>query len=324
MQSGDAADGVVGVQGAEDEMAGHGRADGDIGRLDVANFSDHDDVWVLTQNVTQAFGKGEVDLRFHIDLRDARKTVLDRFLDRDDAALDGVDAAEKTIERSRFAGAGRAGNEDDSVRLGEERLHDPRVLPAEVETLETECMLLIATEQTQADRLAVHGRDGGNADVDGLLGGLEVDAAVLGQAALRDVHVRHHFQARDDGRLQEAQLRRDRDFVQDAIDAVTNAQIVFERLDVDVGRAFVNRFTDDLVNEFHDRCVGIVSVQVRARFDVLKRFEGAVGLENFVERFRADAVECFHCAQDLGARHEDPLSRLVEQLRGELAPGRVK
>ena len=145
-----------------------------------------------------------------------------------------------------------------------------------------------------------------------------------GQAALGDVHVRHHFQARDDGRLQEAQLRRDRDFVQDAVDAVTNAQIVLERLDVDVGRALVNRFADDLVDELHDRRVGIVGVQVGARFDVLERFEGAVGLEDFVEGFRADAVERFHRAQDLRARHEDPLGGLVEQLRGELAPGRVK
>jgi len=54
--------------------------------------------------------------------------------------------------------------------------------------------------------------------------------------------MRHHFQARDDGRLQEAQLRRDRDLVQDAVDAVTNTQVVFERLDMDVGRAFANRF----------------------------------------------------------------------------------
>src|SRR4030095_797466 len=168
--------------------------DGDIGGLDVANFSDHDDVRILAQDVTQAFGEGEVDLRFHIDLGDAGEAVLDRFLDRDDAALNEIDAAEKAIKRGRLAGTGRTSNEDDSVRLGEERLHDPGVLRAEVETLETECVLLIATEQTQTDRLAVHGRDGGNANVDGLLGRLKVDPAVLRQAALGDVHVRHHFQ----------------------------------------------------------------------------------------------------------------------------------
>ena len=86
-QSRDAADGVVGVQGAEDKVAGHGRADRDLGGLDVANFADHDDVRVLAQDVAQAVGEGEADLRFHVDLRDAGEAIFDRFLDRDDAAL---------------------------------------------------------------------------------------------------------------------------------------------------------------------------------------------------------------------------------------------
>ena len=124
--------------------------------------------------------------------------------------------------------------------------------------------------------------------------------------------------------MQEAQLRRHGHFVQDAVDAVANAQIVLERLDVNVGRALVDRFADDLVDEFYDRRFGVIGVQVGARLDVLKRFEGAIGLEDFVERFRADAVERFHGAQDLRARDEDPFGGLVEELRGELSPGRVK
>ena len=114
------------------------------------------------------------------------------------------------------------------------------------------------------------------------------------------------------------ELRRDRDFVQDAVDPITNAQIVLERLDVDVGRAFVDRFADDLVDELHHRRFGIVGVQVGAGLDVLERFEGAIGLEDFVEGFRADAVERFHRAQELRARDEHPFGRFVEQLRGEL------
>ena len=121
-----------------------------------------------------------------------------------------------------------------------------------------------------ADRFAVHRRDGGNAHVDRLIGGLQIDAAVLRQTALGDVHVRHHFEARNDGRLEKAQLRRHRDFVQDAVDPVTNAQIVLERLDVNIGGAFLDRFPDDLVNELHDRRFRIVRVQVGAGLDVLK------------------------------------------------------
>ncbi len=99
--------------------------------------------------------------------------------------------------------------------------------------------------------------------------GLQIDAAVLRQAALRDVHVRHDFEARDDRRLQQTQLRRHRDFMQDAIDAITNAQIVLQRLDVNVRRAFHDRFANDLVDELHDRRFRIVRVQIRARLDIL-------------------------------------------------------
>ena len=133
-----AADRVVCVQGAKDKVTGHRGADRDVGGLDVANFSHHDDVRVLAQDVAQTFGEGEVDLRFHIDLRNAGEAIFNRFLDRDDAALDGVDAAEETIERGRFSGTGRTGDENDAVRLGEERLHDPGLLRAEVEPFKAE------------------------------------------------------------------------------------------------------------------------------------------------------------------------------------------
>ena len=53
-------------------------------------------------------------------------------------------------------------------------------------------------------------------------------------------------------------------------------------------------------------------------------FERAIGLEDFVERFRADAVERFHRAQNLRARHQHPFGRFLQQLRGELAADRVK
>ena len=70
--------------------------------------------------------------------------------------------------------------------------------------------------------------------------------------------MRHDFESRNDGALEHAQLRRHGDFVQNAIDPVPNAQIIFERLDVNIGGALDNRFTDDLVDEFDDRSFRIV------------------------------------------------------------------
>src|SRR5206468_10647753 len=44
------------------------------------------------------------------------------------------------------------------------------------------------------------------------IAGEQIHSAILRQSALRDVHVRHHLEARDDGRLQDAQLRWHGDF----------------------------------------------------------------------------------------------------------------
>ena len=46
----------------------------------------------------------------------------------------------------------------------------------------------------ERDALTIDRGNGGNADVDEALIRVEVDAAILRQAALGDVHVCHHFQ----------------------------------------------------------------------------------------------------------------------------------
>ena len=139
---------------------------------------------------------------------------------------------------------------------------------------------------------------------------MQIHPAILRQAPLGDVHVRHHFEARDDGGLQKAQLRRHRHFVQNAIDAITNAQIVFERLDMNVRGALDDRLANDLVDELHHGSFGVVRGQVRACFPILQHFESTVGFQNLIECFRADAVERFHGAQNLPARHQHPFRRL--------------
>ena len=60
----------------------------------------------------------------------------------------------------------------------------------------------------------------------------ELDAAVLRQPPLGDVELRHDLDARDDRRGEPAGRRLD--LVQHAVDAVADAQLVLERLDVDV------------------------------------------------------------------------------------------
>src|SRR5438046_2961472 len=98
-QTSDAADRVVRVQRAENKVTGHRCADRDVRRLDVTNLAHHDNVRVLPQNVTQAFGEGKIDLRFHVNLRDAGQTIFDLSFDGDGTALHRIDARKKAIKR---------------------------------------------------------------------------------------------------------------------------------------------------------------------------------------------------------------------------------
>ena len=65
----DAADGVVGVERAENQVTGERRADGDFGRFKVAHFADHDDVGIAAQDTAQRGGEGEIDLGLDRDLQ---------------------------------------------------------------------------------------------------------------------------------------------------------------------------------------------------------------------------------------------------------------
>ena len=173
--------------------------------------------------------------------------------------------------------------------------NDLLLFPAQIEPIEPE-LLFAPAEQTQTDRLAVDRGNGRDAHVDILITRLQIHAPVLRQPAFGDVHVRHHFQARNNRRLQDPQLRWHCDFVQNSVDPVPDPQIVFERLNVNVGRALENCFANDLVYEFHHGSFGIVGVQLDGDFGVLQHLESAVGFQDFVECFRADAVERFHRA----------------------------
>ncbi len=58
--------------------------------------------------------------------------------------------------------------------------------------------------------------------------------------------------------MQRLDVFRHRDFDQATVDAVTNAEVRAQRLDMDVGRALVEGLADDLIDEFDDARLFIV------------------------------------------------------------------
>src|SRR5438552_6021865 len=92
---------------------------------------------------------------------------------------------------------------------------------AQIESVEPE-LLLASAEQSETDRFAIHGGNSRNAYIDVLITRLQIHSPILGQPAFSNVHVRHHFQARDDRRLQDAQLRRHGNSVQNSVNSISN------------------------------------------------------------------------------------------------------
>src|SRR5947209_6075010 len=121
-------------------MTGHGSANRDVGRLNVTNFTDHDHVRVLAQNVAETAGKGELDFRFNVHLQNAGQLVLNRFFDGNDPPLHRIDAAEETVKRSRLATPGWTGEKNNTVRLGEQMPDDVFLFRTHIQPVKTKLL----------------------------------------------------------------------------------------------------------------------------------------------------------------------------------------
>src|SRR5258706_7333041 len=265
------------------------RTNGDLRGFEIAHFADHDHIGVLPQDVPQPARKGQANFRFHVNLIYARQFVLDRVFDGDDALVDGIDRTQKRVQRCGLAGAGRTGDQNDAVRKIDEFSNDLFVVAIQPDAFESE-VNTAARQQTQTHALAVRGRDCRDTHVDFFAATAHVNAAVLRQAPLGDVHVGHDLDARDDGRLKTFELWRHWRLVQHAVHSVTDAQIVLHRLQVNVGRPFAKRLTNDLVNELDDASFLVGAFEVFLGDLLLLGKVEHVFLHQFVERFGADAV----------------------------------
>jgi hypothetical protein len=105
------------MQRAQHQVAGERGLDRDLRGFQVAHFADHDDVRILADDAAQRVGEVQPDLRLGLDLVDALDLVFDRVLDGDDLDVGRVELAQRGVQRGGLAGAGRAGDQQDPVRL---------------------------------------------------------------------------------------------------------------------------------------------------------------------------------------------------------------
>ena len=149
---------------------------------------------------------------------------------------------------------------------------------------------LVLAQETHDDRLAVEHGDDRDADVH--LGGVDphLDAAVLGQALFRDVQMAEDLDAGADRRLEPLHLGRHGNFLEDAVDAVPDPELVLEGLEMDVRGAEIDRVFQDLVDEANDRGVfgRVIEIRVADSGVVVEDLQAA-GFVEGVDRVGADA-----------------------------------
>ena len=186
---------------------------------------------------------------------DAGHLVFDGVLDRDELPVGLVHVVQATVKRRGFSGARGSSDEDDAV--GEvDALFELRLVVREEAQVGQPEEQRGFVEDAHHDAFAVDRGNRGNAEVDRLVRKADLDAAVLRQALFRDAHrLRHDFEPAHDGAVQA--FRRGLHFLQDAIDAETDAELALERLDVDVARAVRVGLEQEHRNHFDDRRIAL-------------------------------------------------------------------
>src|SRR3989344_4415575 len=231
-------------------MAGQGRVDGERGRLAVANFPDHDDVWVLAHEGAEPIGEGESDTWIHLRLVDALHLVLDRVLDGRDIHVGRVQYVHHRVERGCLARTGGARDKDDAGRRLERFVGLLEPFAVEANRFKREAFAGLP-QKPHHDLLPEEGWQYG--DAEGYLVSLclHLEAPVLWQTLLVELEDGEHLDARDDA--SGSGLRQGHRVVEDAVNAVAHKHFVLHRLDVDIGGASGDRVEQERVHDTHNR-----------------------------------------------------------------------
>ena len=227
-------------------MAGNGGTDSNLRGFLVTDFADHDDVGVLTQNGTKGGGEGHVSLGVDLGLVDACHGEFHGVFNSDDIYRGVVHFLQEGIKRGGFTTAGRAGQQDDTVRPGKHLVDDnvflrskAQVCPGKVEGG--------FIQHTDNEFFTENSGQGGHTEVIFLFAYNHIDTAVLGNTALRDIHAGHNFQSGANGGIGvNGELGA---VLQVTVDTVAHPHNFFKGFDVDIAGAVGDGFLDDGIHQ---------------------------------------------------------------------------
>ncbi|MNS74569.1 hypothetical protein D3C72_1080500 [compost metagenome] len=254
------------MQRCQHQVTGERGLNGDLRGFEIADFANHDDVRVLTQDRAQGLGKGQVDLGVDLCLADAGQFIFDRVFHRHDVALAGIELAQRGIQRGGFARARGPGHQHDAVWLGHQLFEAAQGFTLHADRAEAEFVFALV-QQAQHGTLAMGTGQGGDTHIDGARAQAQADTAVLRQALFRNVEVGHDLEARDQCGVQCAV--RLHHFAQGAVNAKAHARMALIGLDMDVAGSITRGLGQQGVEHADDGRITCGFQQVLHRRDVL-------------------------------------------------------
>ena len=90
--------GIVGMKGTENQMAGQRGLDCILGRFEVTNFPDKDNIGVVTQDGAEACVERQPNLGMNLNLINAVELVFNRVFGRDDFDIVTLDFVERAVK----------------------------------------------------------------------------------------------------------------------------------------------------------------------------------------------------------------------------------
>ena len=153
---------------------------GNIGGRLIAYLSDHEDVRVLPEKPAENRVEGHAYLVVRLDLADARYTVLDGILDRDDLPVGAIQLVQDGAQGRGLAAPRRSGDQDEAMREAHERAEvmDEWLIEAEPPQIPA---FRVPVEEAQYDRLAMDRRDDGDAKLHGPVADHRVHLSIPGE-----------------------------------------------------------------------------------------------------------------------------------------------
>ena len=229
-------------------MTGERCLDGDLRRLQVTHFANQDDVRILTKEAAQEPGEGEVLIHIHLALNQAFDVIFHRIFGGENLGLNVIQLIERGVQRGGLAGTGWTSDDDNAVRLIDERAQFLKVIITQADAVERE-LNVGAVQYTQHHALTEHGGKHSDAQVNGPGIKAHFHATVLRQAAFRNIELGQDLHAAHQWHRQ--RLGHRKHFIEHAVNAVAHLELRLKGLHVNVTGLVGNGLHQQVVEQFN-------------------------------------------------------------------------